>query len=131
LVELDLAQLVTVHTLVLDSYLENSAALAVGTEVAEIVITNPEGQPQSWMLRAGLESGEWAARRPDVAGVPGFKAPDPWLSWVTPDGQLFAQRYRAHWQLTEPTKTTRVEIRRNSDLPVEVSLALFHLELRP
>ena len=131
LVDIDLAQPTPLHTLVLDSYLENSAALPVGTEVAIIEITGSEGPPQTWKLRAGLESGEWAARRSDVVALPDFKAPAPWLSWVSPDGQLFAQRYRAVWQLTQPTEAVRIDIKRNSDLPIEVSLALFHLELRP
>ncbi len=119
-----------VNTVILDSYLENSASLPAGTPVGRVLLTDTGGDLHSWLLRAGTDTGEWAARRPDVAALPGFQAPTAWVSWVTPDRSLFAQRYRAVWRLEREIETARVEIQRLSELPPEVSLAVFHLELR-
>ena len=118
------------RSVVVDTYLENSATLPVGTPTGRIVLTDTNGERRSWVLRAGIETGEWAARREDVANLPGFQAPPHWLAWVTPDGQLLAQRYRSEWKLAEPLVVSRVEIERVADVPDDVSLAVFHLELR-
>ena len=118
------------RSLVVDSYLENSVSLPAGTPVGRVTVVDEDGEHRSWQLRAGLETGEWAARRPDVAGHPGFQAPLHWLAWVTADGNLFAQRYRAEWKLDRPIDIVRVEIERPVELPAQVSLAVFHLELR-
>ena len=127
---IELEQAVPMSSLVLDSYLENSASLPVGTPVGRVIAVDGQGERRSWLLRAGLETGEWAARRPDVAAIPGFQAPKPWLSWVTAGRDVFAQRYRADWQLDGEIEVTRLELERVEDLPAEVVLAIFHLELR-
>ncbi len=77
-----------------------------------------------------METGEWAARRADVAGLPGFQAPNPWLSWVTAGRDVFAQRYRAAWQLDRTIEAGDLEVERVDGLPPDVVLAIFHLELR-
>jgi len=118
------------RSVILDSYLENSASLPPGTPVGRVILTDKEGEHHSWLLRAGMDTGEWAARRPDVAALPGFRAPTPWLSWVTASRDVFAQRYRAHWRLEGRFEITRLELQRVDDLPTEVALAIFHLELR-
>ena len=127
---IDLEPAVPTQSVVIDSYLENSASLPTGTPVGRVTLTDSEGERHSWLLRAGLDTGEWAARRPDVAGLPGFQAPAPWLSWVTASDDVFAQRYRASWPLNDTVEIVRLEVQRIEDLPAEVALAVFHLELR-
>ena len=118
------------RSLVVDSYLENSVSLPTGTPVGRVTVVDEDGEHRSWQLRAGLETGEWAARRHDVAVHPGFQAPLHWLAWVTADGNLFAQRYRFEWRLDRSPDIVQFKIERLDDLPAEVSLAIFHLELR-
>ena len=120
-----------VGSMVIDSYLENSAQLATGTPFAEVTLETADGNHQRWLLRVGIESGEWAARREDVASQPGFEAPSPWLTWIPSGSEIFAQRYRARWDLPEPAVTKRLTIARRPELPPELGIAIFHLELRP
>ena len=127
--ELDLEG--TVSSVVVDSYLENSAPLTPGTPVVEVTLDTEEGSRERWLIRVGIESGEWAARREDVAGRDGFQAPSPWLAWIPADRDFFAQRYRARWQLPEPARATRLTLTRLPALPADVGIALLGLELRP
>ena len=127
---IDLADEPEVTEVVVDSYLENSAGLPVGVTVATVELVDSAGGIHEWPIRAGLESGEWAARRADVASLEGFSAPNPWISWVTPGGDLFAQRYRAVWSLPIAIDVRRLTIRRQAELDDGVSMAIFHLELR-
>ena len=120
-----------VASLLVDSYLENSAQLPTGTPFAEATVETKDGNRQHWLLRVGIESGEWAARRDDVATQEGFEAPSPWLAWIPAGSEIFAQRYRARWDLTEPVKATRLTMTRRSELPPELGVAILHLELRP
>ncbi len=122
---------VPVRRIVVDSYLSNAAALAAGTPVAIVRLSGADGPADEWTLAAGRETGEWAARRPEVAARPGFTAPPAWVSWVAPDGRTFAQRYRAARELAAPLAVARVEIARAPGLPEEVDVAIFHFELRP
>jgi hypothetical protein len=127
----DLPNRPRIRRVVLDSYLENSAALPAGTTVATVELVDSDGERHQWPIRVGTESGEWAARRADVMALAGFEAPEPWISWVTPDGNLFAQRYRAIWTLPKKIEAKQLTIRRSTDLADEVSMAIYHLELRP
>lgn len=127
----DLPNKPRIRRVVLDSYLENSAALPAGTTVATVELVDSDGEKHLWPVRVGTESGEWAARRADVKAIAGFEAPDPWISWVTSDGDLFAQRYRAIWTLPKRVEAKRLAIRRSPDLADEISMAIYHLELRP
>jgi hypothetical protein len=120
-----------VSSVVLDSYLQNSVPFAAGTPVAEVVLKTEAGEDLRWLLRVGLESGEWAARREDVATVEGFQAPPPWLTWLPAGGEFFGQRYRSRWHLPTPAIPTRLTIRLLPELPPEVGIAVLHLELRP
>ena len=56
-----------VGSLVIDSYLQNSASLTTGTPVVEVTLETVNGGHHRWLIRVGIESGEWAARRDDVA----------------------------------------------------------------
>jgi hypothetical protein len=117
-----------VRAVVLDSTLAHSAALPRGTPVATVRLIDATGGEQTWTLRAGLETGEWAAGRPDLAASLRAGAPEPWLSWVV--GDFLARRYRARWDLGAAA-AARIRVERLGDLPPEVVLALHHLELRP
>jgi hypothetical protein len=120
-----------VRSVVIDSYLENSTSLATGTPVAEVTLDTEDGNNQRWLLRVGIESGEWAARREDVASLEGFQAPPPWLTWIPGGSELFAQRYRARWDPPEQATATRIRVARRPELPPEVGIAILRLELRP
>jgi hypothetical protein len=50
---------------------------------------------------------------------------------VAEGGSFFGHRYRALRRLAEPVAARRVELRLRPDLPPEVELSVFHLELRP
>jgi hypothetical protein len=120
-----------IRSIVIDSYLENSTSLATGTPVAEVTLDTEDGNNQRWLLRVGIESGEWAARREDVASLEGFQAPPPWLTWIPGGSELFAQRYRARWDPPEQATATRIRVARRPELPPEVGIAILRLELRP
>ncbi|MDX1502126.1 MAG: hypothetical protein R3325_07170, partial [Thermoanaerobaculia bacterium] len=91
---------VTVSEVVADTYLSNAAGLAAGTPVARVRLIGESGASVTWEILAGRDTGEWAARRPDVAALPGLSPPAPWLSWVAAEG-FFGQRYRARHRPTE------------------------------
>lgn len=120
-----------VGSLVIDSYLQNSVALTTGTPVVEVTLETVNGGHHRWLIRVGIESGEWAARRDDVASRDGFQAPPPWLAWIPAESEVFAQRYRARWQLPESVRATRLTLTRLPALPTEVGIAVLGLELRP
>jgi len=120
----------TTSSVVIDSYLDNSAYLPTGTPVGRLTLVAINGEQRSWLLRAGQETSEWAAQRPDVASLAGFTAPAHWLALVPAGGEFFAQRYRAEWELDRASDIVRLTLERLDGLPSEVSLAVFHLELR-
>jgi hypothetical protein len=117
-------------TVVLDSALANAAGLPRGTPVATVRLRSPRGPERVWTLRLGVETGEWAAGRPDLAPARAA-SPEPWLSWVAADGVFFGRRYRAVHRLEVPPEASRLEVTLRPDLPPEVALTLFHLEVRP
>ena len=80
-------------------------------------------------VRAGVDTGEWAARRSDVAAIAGFTAPAPYLSWVDAGRRFFGQRYRARLRLEQPAIATAVEVRLAPGIAPDVVLTLYHLEL--
>lgn len=116
-------------TIVFESSLSNGAGLTNGTPVATVRLRDRGGQVSAWTLRAGVETGEWAARRPDVAASSVLKSPPPWISYVA--GDFFGQRYRARWTIDAPGPFTDLSIERNPVLPPQVSLALHWAEAQP
>ena len=122
-----------VRTIVVDSALANAADLPAGTPVATLRLRSPDRPDRLWTLRAGSETGEWAADRPDVEALRP-PAPEPWASWVAEGGAFFGHRFRAFRRLpveTAPGAIDRVELALRPDLPPAVGLSVFHLELRP
>jgi hypothetical protein len=107
-----------------ESALSNSAQLATGTPVATLRL-----EPGiTLLLRAGRETGEWAARRPDVvAASAGNPAPRPWMTWVA--GGFFGQRYRALLPLSPPRAASRLRIERLPGLPPDLEIAIQQIEV--
>lgn len=116
-----------VRSVVVESNLTNGGGLAPGTPVAVVRLRDLAGHTLGWTLRAGEDTGEWAARRPDVAQM-GTRTPPAWVSWVA-DG-FFAQRYRSRWTLPAPARVSQIRIERAPGAPPELSLALYQLEVR-
>ncbi len=105
--------------------LQNAAGLPAGTPVATVRLRDGGGEV-SWPLRAGVETGEWAARRADVRAA-GAAAPPAWICFVA-DG-FFGQRYRSRLELPAPRPFSRVAIERSPDLPPGVVLALHEVRI--
>jgi hypothetical protein len=116
-----------VGSVVVESSLANGAGLAPGTPVATLLFREPGGRTVSWILRAGEDTGEWAARRPDVARSVG-RVPPAWISWVA--GDFFAQRYRARWRLPEEDRFVQLRLERDPGVPPDLSIAVHQLEVR-
>lgn len=121
-----------VSEVVIDSHLTHSTGLAAGTVVGTVRLggDTPDDILASWPLVVGTNTGEWAAARPDIAGRPGFEAPPPWLSRLAPDGTFFAQRFRARLPGAPKRRAGFVSIHRRPDLPPEVRLVIYRVELR-
>jgi hypothetical protein len=124
-----------VGAIVLDTSLSYAADLPALTPVATLRLEGSRGERVEWTLRAGEETGEWAAERLDVASRPGFLAPRPWLVQVV-EGGFFARRYRCRFGLDDPHPANpdvpiRLTLERRPELPPEVTLALFHVEVQP
>jgi hypothetical protein len=126
--------------LAVESLLNNSAGLPPETPVATVrLLGGREGKDgkargeAAWTLRAGRETGEWAARRPDVARAltaSGALAASPWMGWVA--GSFFGERYRAVLRIQPPARSfDRVRIERLPGLPPDVEITIQQLEIRP
>ncbi len=121
-----------VRSLAIDSHLESSGALALGTVVATVQWLDHRGRQmgEGVPLRLGTETGEWAVERPDLVALH-LAAPEPWLSFVA--GEFFGRRYRAFVPaLFSPSSNppTRIRIDRAPGLPAEVGIALHQIEVR-
>ncbi|HYX22783.1 MAG TPA: hypothetical protein VFC23_01420 [Thermoanaerobaculia bacterium] len=116
-----------VKSVVVDSTLGNGAGLPPGTPVAVLRLVGPAGRSVERSLRAGEDTGDWAARRPDVVRE-GQPAPAAWISWVA--GDFFAQRYRSRLQLDGPDRPVHLRIERAPGAPPDLTVTLYQLELR-
>jgi hypothetical protein len=114
------------RSLIVESSLANSASLATGSAVARVRLVTAGGETIERLLRAGEETGEWAARRPDLAKI---LAPQPpaWLSWVA--GNFFAQRYRCDVVLVGRQRIASLAVERLPHLPADLTVALHGVEL--
>ncbi len=93
------------------THLSNGLELPAGAEVASVALLDGEGRTVARRpLRAGLDTGEWAVRRPDVAALPSIESPPPWAVWIEGGGGAkgsherphFGQYYRALFELEPP-----------------------------
>lgn len=116
------------RSLVVESSLSNGAPLAQGTPVATVRMLDARGGRREWKLRAGVDSGEWAALRPDVLRGATLESPAPWVSWIA--GDFLAQRYRSREEIDGVEAASRIEIEREATLPPEVTIALHQVEVR-
>ena len=114
----------SVCSLALESALADAATLPEGREVGWLGLLGHDGNERRLPLVVGVSTGEWAARK-----VPGAPAPPAWLHWVATDS-LFGQRYRARWRV-EPGAfaVRRVRVVRSPDLPAEVELIVWRLQV--
>jgi hypothetical protein len=117
------------RTLVVESSMINAAGLAGGTPVARVRLLGTGAAPLELLLRAGEDTGEWAARRPDLAAIARRPAPHPWLAWVA--GDFFGQRYRARLPLPRTVSFARLRIELAAGLPPATGLALHQVEVEP
>ncbi len=87
-------------TLAVVSTMTNSAEIADGAEIAEIVVGCESGERTTTMLRAGRDTAEWAYDRPDVrAQINHSRAPLA-ASWPgDPSGSFQAHSYLARLRL--------------------------------
>jgi hypothetical protein len=115
--------------LVLQTSLIHAADLGDGTPVARVRLLGTGAPPVELELRAGDDTGEWAARRPDVAAAARTRAPRPWMAWVA--GTFFGQRYRARLPLPRAGSFVRLEIDLAAGLPPDTGLAIYQVELEP
>jgi hypothetical protein len=116
-----------VGSVVVESSLSNGAGLAPGTPVAIVHLRSSGRLKADWVLRAGEGTGEWAAKRPDVARA-GVKAPGPWVSWVA--GGFMGQRYRSRWTLERPEIASSLRIERAPGVPPDLAVAVYQMEIR-
>ena len=121
-----------VSRVVVDTHLVHGADLALGTEVARVVLRDDAGHElHRWPLRVGRDTAEWAAGRSDIASRPGFVAPPPWMTTVSPDGRFFAHRFRRRLELARAVHPAELVIERNAELPAAVTVVFYRVELRP
>lgn len=131
-----------VGSIVLETALANAADLPAGTPVATVSLRGLDRPARTWSLRVAKETGEWAAGRPELAAPEIAPAPPAWLSWVSPADPFYGHTYRTvlaetaarsdgHRPGDEPLRADRLELRLRPDLPQQVVLTVFHLELRP
>lgn len=116
-----------VGSVVVGSILDNSTSLPPGTPVAVLRLGGGTGPEVAWTLMAGRQTGEWAARRADLAA--GFvPPPSAWMCFVA--GDFFGQRYRQVFPASHPGPFARLRIERAAGLPAEIGLIFQKLELR-
>lgn len=109
------------------SSLADAAALSAGTAVATLSLER-DGRPlAAWTLRAGKDTAEWAADRPDLRGV--ATAGPIWWSSLPPAGNFFAHAYASTWRLLRPVEANGIRIVRDPSLPHEVTLSLLRVEV--
>ncbi|HEX4953232.1 MAG TPA: hypothetical protein VF017_07540 [Thermoanaerobaculia bacterium] len=116
---------------VVDTHLVHAAELPAGAPVASVSVETVDGRRWTRQLRAGEDTAEWAARRPDVALRPGFLAPPPFRARLEPTAEVFAEVYRVHWQLPAAAPLARLEVAREVGLPAATAVVFYRVELRP
>lgn len=109
---------------ILESSLTNGAGLPAGVPVA-VVHLRRGAREWRWTLRAGHDTGDWAAGRPDVRAQFGAGLPS-WNSFVG-DG-FFGQRYRSARRLPLDAYSS-LTVERAAGLPADVGFAVHQIEI--
>jgi hypothetical protein len=110
----------------IESLLTGAPAVAAGTPVAVVRLESAGRVVDRLVLRAGHETGEWAADRPGLRGR--AAAAPPAISWVAPDGESFGHAYRTVWRRAGGD-VDRVVVARAAELPPEATLVVRRLEV--
>jgi hypothetical protein len=109
------------------STLADGAELPAGTAVATLSLER-DGRPlAAWTLRAGTDTAEWAADRPDLRDV--AVAGPIWWSWLPPPGTFYAHSYASTWRLSRPVAAGHIRIARDPALAPSVTLSLLRVEV--
>lgn len=126
------------HHVTIDSSAIASLGLEAGRPIADVLLTGDANQTlASVPLVIGRDTAEWAAERPDVADRLG-QAPQRSLAFVAPAGGFFGRRFRARLEIPgaaeDPGRgalagATRLVVRRRDDLPQNVRLMLYRVEV--
>lgn len=119
-----------VSAVVIESRLSHAAHLPVGSPALTLRAWDRAGRQYVHRLRAGVETGEWAARRGDVA--PHYPLPSKalWRGQLVSPDRFFGQTYRARWRLPRPVRLVRLQLERSSSLPREVGVWVERLEVK-
>lgn len=123
-----------ISALIARCHLSYATQLAGGTPVFDLLLygDGDDDEPAiRWTFRAGVETGEWAARRPDIAAALAHRTPPPFVTWVAPGGDFFGQTYRSRLELPRPVVPHRLVLRRRADLPRRVRVHVERLEGAP
>ena len=107
--------------------LADAAALPAGSAVATLSLERGGRPLAAWTLRAGTDTAEWAADRPDLRGV--AAAGPIWWSWLPPPGTYFAHAYASTWRLSRPVTADHVRLVRDPALAPGVTLSLARVEV--
>ena len=120
-----------VRGVIVDSNLVHGLKLPAGTVVADVVLRDADNrQIFSWPLKVGVHTAEWAVSRPNLEQSTDLQIPHPWVSQVAPSGTFFSHRFRGRFLVAEALQAAHVHIVRRDDLPDDVQLVLYRLELR-
>jgi hypothetical protein len=113
------------------SQMANAARLPAGSTVAVLRARGANGERLTFPLRAGIDTGEWAAQREQVA------APQPWRSFLAPlsaanprAGCEIGNIYRAHFAFGSLAPPVVLEVERAATLPATTILEVRGLEWR-
>lgn len=110
-----------------ESLLGDAAEVAAGTPVARLVVERQGRAVGELVLRAGHETGEWAADRPDLRGMaPAGECP---LASLPPPGEWFARAYRARWQPAAPVVADAIRVTLEPSAPAGATFVLRRLEV--
>jgi hypothetical protein len=116
---------VPVGAVEITSYVTNSTALPCGTRVADVVLVEGRRESARLPLRLGLETGEWAAARPDVAAASACPAPPAHWSWFPTEGRFLGSTFRARLEPGAPAVADRLRFELAPGLPEGVAVSIF------
>ncbi|HEX6203144.1 MAG TPA: hypothetical protein VF100_09095, partial [Thermoanaerobaculia bacterium] len=85
--------------------------------------------PGAWTLRAGVDTAEWAIRRPDVAAAAAHPSPAPWLARVAAE-RFFGLVFLSRAELPVRAGAGWLVVERDPALPPEAVVHLHRLEVR-
>jgi hypothetical protein len=116
---------VPVGAVEITSYVTNSAALPCGTRVADVVLVEGRRERARFPLRLGLETGEWAAARPDVAAASACPAPPAHWSWIPTEGRFLGSTFHARLEPEAAAVADRLRFELAPGLPDGVAVSIF------